>query len=391
MTILYLGQGLDNESQNAAGSKLIQYLNDDEFNSFFAISAFASAAGIKGLSSHINNAKKKFDNISIIVGIDQNGTSKEALEEIAELDINGFIYYQLEAPIFHPKIYLFEGSTRTVLIIGSSNLTSKGLFNNVEGSLLIEFKSGDKEGEGLIKKLKEYNSRLFDLTDPNLFKITPEIISSFIEEGVVARETTRIKYQGKRRANSSSSLTIPPRETTTIPNEFRTIRRSKGTAKTNLVQTSSQGDESIYERGQLVWIRIHLPSSSVQAVGSGTNPTGGLRLVQDGFVTGGHVIDQTTYFRNNIFGNLSWIVIGNNPLVEGTRANFFISVKGEDWGLFELDIRHKPSGEAGQHNYTTSISWGYLGRRVSEANLTNARLELYAPSNQNDPFILEII
>ena len=38
----------------------------------------------------------------------------------------------------------------------------------------------------------------------------------------------------------------------------------------------------------------------------GTAPTGGLRLTQAGWKVRGAVIDQTTYFRENVFSGSSW-------------------------------------------------------------------------------------
>jgi len=122
------------------------FLGQKKFNSFTGISAFASESGIYGLSGHLNSAKKNFKNLNLIIGVDLEGTSKEALEEILALNINSYIFYQLEPPVFHPKIYLFEGDKEVKLILGSSNLTRGGLFTNVESSMLIEFDSKDKEG-----------------------------------------------------------------------------------------------------------------------------------------------------------------------------------------------------------------------------------------------------
>jgi len=82
MKTTFLGQGFESSSVDAIGKYLIQFLNRQDFHSFIGISAFASEAGIFGLSGHIQTAKAVFKNLSLIVGIDQEGTSKEALEEI---------------------------------------------------------------------------------------------------------------------------------------------------------------------------------------------------------------------------------------------------------------------------------------------------------------------
>jgi HKD family nuclease len=182
MTIKFLGQGFETTSPSAIGNYLINYLNQTNFHSFTGISAFASEAGIFGLAGHILNARQNFqapNKITLVVGIDQQGSSKEALEELKNLHVASYIFYQSEAPIFHPKIYLFEGDQQTKLIVGSSNLTGTGLFVNVEGSLLIEFDNNDFEGTLLLNELKTYYQTLFDSTDPNLFPISDAVIADF--------------------------------------------------------------------------------------------------------------------------------------------------------------------------------------------------------------------
>jgi len=116
MKTTFLGQGFESSSVDAIGNHLVKYLNRQDFHSFTGISAFASEAGIFGLSGYIETAKQFYINLSLIVGIDQEGTSKEALEEILNLKINSYIFYQNEAPIFHPKIYLFEGDQEIKLV-----------------------------------------------------------------------------------------------------------------------------------------------------------------------------------------------------------------------------------------------------------------------------------
>ena len=145
----FLGQGYNASTDKAVGTLLTQYLTEKHFNKFTCMSAFASEAALLGLASSIQVAKNNFEELSIIVGVDQNGTSKKALLALCELEANSFVFYQKEAPIFHPKIYLFEGKENR-LIIGSSNLTAQGLFGNIESSLLVEFSDNDEEGLALL-------------------------------------------------------------------------------------------------------------------------------------------------------------------------------------------------------------------------------------------------
>ncbi|WP_276976824.1 hypothetical protein, partial [Flavobacterium filum] len=81
MNITLLGQGFEATSKNSVGNILIKFFADKDFHTFTGMSAFASQAGIRGLSKHIKAAKKHLNIITIVIGVDQKGTSKEALEE----------------------------------------------------------------------------------------------------------------------------------------------------------------------------------------------------------------------------------------------------------------------------------------------------------------------
>jgi HKD family nuclease len=388
MIINILGQGYEASSENSVGNYLIKFLKEYKFNSFTAISAFASESGINGIGKHINSARTHLKNINIILGIDKQGTSKEALEALLKLKINSYIYHQRTNPIFHPKIYLFEGDDNSELIIGSSNMTSQGLFSNVEASILVSLNKSQTEDVKLIQQLKSYFKGIFDFTDPNLQKLTTKLIKQVIEKKLVISEEERMNIYDKSEEREKKATEIflskifPKKAVAKIPAEFRSKRKPKE------LQPISESVllENKYELGKLVWTRKSLPSSSVQASGEGTNPTGGLRLVQDKFIVNDEKIDQTTYFRNDLFRKYKWTEKRKFPFVEVAKIPFEITIKGKNIGKHNLEVRHKPTGEAGQHNYTTSISWGELGEIIQNANLTGSRLDLYEPKGNSKTF-----
>lgn len=142
------------------------------------------------------------------------------------------------------------------------------------------------------------------------------------------------------------------------------------------------------EAGAVVW-RKRLVASDVQSQTG--NATGGVRLTQAGYtIPGEGRIDQTTYFRNSIFADLTWSVGRRRPYREDAWGTFRIRVRGEDWGLHRLRVSHKPSGEAGQHNYTTILHWGDLGARIRDARLTGAVLVLHQPLQEGEPHLIEV-
>ena len=106
----------------------------------------------------------------------------------------------------------------------------------------------------------------------------------------------------------------------------------------------------------------------------------------------GILIDQTDYFRNTVFGFGTWTVEKQSPRVETAEFQFNISLAGRSYGVHRLTVSHKPTGEAGQHNYTTGIRWGDLNDTVrSGVDVTNMTLSLYAPNPiSSGVFVLDI-
>ncbi|MBK8371992.1 MAG: phospholipase D family protein [Saprospiraceae bacterium] len=399
MTTTFLGQGFESTSVDAIGNYLIKYLNRKDFHSFTGITAFASEAGIFGLSGHIQTAKTFFENLNLIVGIDQAGTSKEALEEILNLNINSYIFYQNEAPIFHPKIYLFEGDVEIKLIVGSSNLTGKGLFSNVESSLLIEFDITDTEGIALLTNLKSYFNTLFDFSDNNLFKISQAVINDFNSRGIVPDESERKRIYNVKRSSAVPTTTtpntntfpVPSRNTARIPAVF--LKKSLGAIGVSAIQQPStiitpqpvqsavivQPIATPPQPRLLVWQKLSLSRSDAQIVPAGTNGTGNLKLSQARFRLNGLLINHNTYFRNQVFQNLNWAKTKpTSATYEETICNFDITILGTSYGIQPIKLSYDPIRISNQANTPSWLHWGNtIMTLLQQTNVTGRTLNLY--------------
>lgn len=215
--------------------------------------------------------------------------------------------------------------------------------------------------------------------------LTSSLIEDLVKLEKVPKEIDRTQQHNPKRVNQDvkelAARLFPKRPTSKPPLAFiRKSARKKSRISQEIVILSETREDF---EGNLVWQRRKLPASSVQKSKMGTNPTGGLRLVQDDFEVEGKKIDQTTYFRNALFGVYDWTIIKQNPLVEVTKVPVKIYIFDEDFGTHLLEIRHKPSGEASQGNYTTSVSWGEMGEIVREKDLEGRRLSLYQTSEKD--------
>ncbi len=396
MKVTFLGQGFEAESKNSVGNTIIKLFKETKFSSFTGISAFASEAGVIGLSECIESGANFFDALNLIVGIDQEGTSKKALEEIYSLGINSRIFYQKESPIFHPKIYLFEGENDTALIIGSSNLTARGLFGNVESSLMVEFKNNDPEGIKLLKELKDYYKTLFDFTDPNLFKISPDIISQFVDEGIVP---TRKVWKKKHKKNTSTkkpregnNLEIPKRKTANIPSSFKgRYKSNKAVSKlineleidNNFEFENNEDNKVLWQSGSLTERDLTIPKNKK------TNKTGSML-----FKKADLDINPRYYFREKVFQNLNW-VFDEKPRTahyERAFANFKIVIFGVDYGTFSLKISHNTNSAhlEDKKQPATQLHWGEAKSLIAQDELIGKTATLYKDLTVADTFTLII-
>ena len=127
MDTIIIGQGYNIEQDCSVGKELIKQFESNRFDSFTCLVAFASYGGVSALTKYIKEGKERGMSIKVILGIDQKGTSKEALEEVLSWGVDAKVYHTDSRNIFHPKVYLFENVDIFTLIVGSNNLTVPGL------------------------------------------------------------------------------------------------------------------------------------------------------------------------------------------------------------------------------------------------------------------------
>ncbi len=203
-----IGQGYNLDADTSVAKELIEQFNSKRYDSFTCLVAFASYGGVSALTPYIMAEKERGVKVKVILGIDQKGTSKEALEEVLSWGVESKIYHTQSVNIFHPKIYLFENTDIFTLIIGSNNLTTMGLVKNIECSLLIK----DAKGEHSVHNdFYVYWKSILDGADVNLMPITQKLIDDLYAEKLIPTESERTgKYDNGRdkTANSSKHITF---------------------------------------------------------------------------------------------------------------------------------------------------------------------------------------
>jgi HKD family nuclease len=405
MKIVFLCQGLK-DCTESVGSVLLESLADPEFTKFQCLSAFASLKGVTGISDAIEKSKQHINHFSVIVGIDLDNTSKEALDALLKLDIGASIYYTTSPIVFHPKVYLFAGKGKTRLIVGSSNITQKGLFQNVEASLKVDITMPDPNGEELLKQANAYLNPFFDGEIENLQKLTPELITLLLESELISTEAEKKKAneqmkesQKKRQETTKADVLklFPPVKIQTLHKGFKIEPKVKLIPIQTPIVTVAPAKPIVLipqdrwaVKGKLLW-RKKLTPRDLQIVSEKSAPTGVISLTQAGFRVDGKLIDLKTYFKEEVFGGFIWQPDRASSKAVATKVKFMAKIAGKDFGQFELTLRHNPEWESKEGNYTTGMSWGALTKLINNPAFIGKAFSLYSPpEGQKEPFYIEI-
>ncbi|MFK7904525.1 MAG: phospholipase D-like domain-containing protein [Chitinophagales bacterium] len=188
MQIQFIGQGLDETPNSGIGYHLIESLNSNTYNKLEVIVAFVSSSGLENLKEGLFSFKEQGGKIRFFVGADLHGTSKEALEKFLEWEMPTYVTHSPNSITYHPKIYIFRGRLQSRIILGSSNLTTSGLFQNIEANLLIDFENDDKEGKTLIAQILKYYQLIFSDKHPSTKRLSQKLLDVLVEAKIVLPE-----------------------------------------------------------------------------------------------------------------------------------------------------------------------------------------------------------
>lgn len=372
--------------------------SDRPYTRIIFVSAFTALRTILRLREDMLAAADAGATVRLTVGIDLGGTSREVLEELSRWGCEVFVYHNpISRATFHPKIYLFERESDCTLFLGSNNLTDGGLYTNYEAATryVFEFPADANEYERLLRPLRSF----LKPAGPTVCRLDAALIETLSARGALPTEIEAHRSRRDRVGQPLADGLVQP------PNPFSPVAvplppllpRDIRDAFSPERPIEMPQDEAVAPiglprpEGVLVWTKVLPPTDALQ-VRLGSHHVGGVRLTQATFEKPpGHRIDQTTYFRR-LFDDYDWeSEPGGHTDQEHTFVPMRIIIRGHDHGIRNFEISHKPSGEAGQDNYTTILRWGRnFNNVIKQANLTNTVFSLYETPNSDAPFFIEI-
>jgi len=387
------------QPETQLGNEIDGLLNEDVvYPRIVFVSAFVALRTILRLRERLLAQVEAGANLRFTVGIDLGGTSREVLEELLRWDCETFVFHNtIPRATFHPKVYLFESATKATLFVGSNNLTDGGFYTNYEAAARYKFELPVDAAE--YKRLLRPLESLLDPQGVAVQRLDAGLIAALVARGelpseVEARQNRRDQARGRVRVNGGApsspfaavAVPLPP----LLPHDVRREEPAEPEKRQPEVN-GNQTAEAEPPEGTLVW-RKQLTKSDASTVGPGTHPEALVVLTQANFESQpGQPIDQTTYFRN-LFRDFHWEPEpGKHADQEHTFVRFRVFIRGQDYGVRNLEISHKPSGEAGQRNSPTSLRWGgEFNPIIRSLNLTGAVFSLYEIADNDADFLINI-
>lgn len=160
-------------------------LGDDRLSRFMLIVAYAKSGPLHRLREHLEAWKNAGKTAEAILGIDQRGTSREALELALKLFDSVYVTHA-SGITFHPKIYLFTGDHFARAFVGSNNLTVGGTEKNFESAIDIKL---DLPGDASdLANLQDAWTALLPPTCAATRLLTPNLLRDLLADQVVVSE-----------------------------------------------------------------------------------------------------------------------------------------------------------------------------------------------------------
>lgn len=394
--IRFRGQPWDTD--DTAGEFLRRAIADPAISRLTVVVAWARFRGLARLRDELGGFRDRGSS-RIIVGIDEGGATRPGLHAALRWFSAAYVFHDQSGGTFHPKIYLAEGESKALLLVGSSNATPGGLYFNHEASLEAEFDlPADTDAEALVG-VHDYVSRLLDDTEVCL-ELTEELIEQLVAD-------PRYRVSGHERRSRRTDALLPAGAEEADAEEggeaaadvqaasiFGASRHSRPAVPgLSEAARAALADLEIKEEEQPAaaappaapppaqppvppaapppppppgaappgptvvanWSKVMSRADAQQPDRTDTNPTGVLRLSQ-----AGHDIDWRTWFRRVLFGSAPWAATNDtrgNP-TETVAIPMHVTVAGIPHGVVNVRVDHAPHRDAGQANVPTILHWG---------------------------------
>ena len=175
---------------NRLGDHLLELLaRTPRFDSSCMAVAYAKASGVTILFNSLQDFVRAGSRLQIAVGIDQAGTSRQALHLLLQAGATVYVFHNPGGETFHPKFYLFQrASSEGVAIVGSNNLTRGGLFENFEFSIRLDHDLGISADAAAFDSFLASFRTITDLSSGMALRLNTRLLARLEAQGYLLDE-----------------------------------------------------------------------------------------------------------------------------------------------------------------------------------------------------------
>lgn len=375
----YIMQGFE-EKVNFC-DEIIALLADYKYKEVYILTAFINDAAVYNLEKALKSTEAK---LVFVIGIRNGVTTVQALRRLFELNVEIYTFDTARSDsIFHVKTVWGKGDDEAKIICGSANITTGGLANNIEAGIVLDLSFEEVCDRKLSEEIDGYIEKIIDDYPENVKAIIQmEEIEKLSDQGLLTDEKRKVKRTvGDSRQKDNCSTVITSR----FPLVKRKMKFPSSKGKQLEAIYRKINNITIEDRCTEVWRSKKLKKTHLGITNKNTHPKGEMSLGKGKYKE----IDQYTYFREKVFGDLKWKINKNGD--EISKANFTLIISGINYGVFELEILHKRRGMIAykQENYVTSIRWGECSRIIRNKALLDKQFVLLKSQKQGD-FVIDI-
>jgi len=319
----------------------------------------------------------------LFVGVRNGVTTAQSIRKALELGCETYMVDTgSNAGIFHPKLYYARGTTGAALLLGSANLTRRGLCVNIEASLLQTLDTtADKD---FLEELEGKLDAMIANYPENVIRANDiKQLIDLHEAGCLLDECDARPANPAGKSGNPALDNVPKMALST---KWKNMPSATPSPLTKTAAASTPPEDLVQ-----VWISKPLGRANIDLPNRpGTNPKGAMSL------TAGRMkgkIDPRHYFRNEVFQYLTWNTDKKSAYRERATVSVQVIVKSIDYGRHELKLSHDTRTHTPaykQNNYMTSLHWGVAKPYVAREGLLGRTLKLFRDTGDPARFTLEI-
>lgn len=342
----------------------------------------------------------------VLVGSNEGLTPRAAVSDLLEIAGTpraglrvGVVSFR--SGFFHPKVYHFERADGSVTAyVGSANLTSSGATSlHVEAGIILDTAQGD--APAVLDSIADAIDGWFSPARPGLYPITTDAdLDALVAADILGvpapprpPRMSQAAKAGMQQGSADHSLkplvAIPATQATLTPmpqgppDPGPTGQPSTRTTTTT-GPTATPGSSPVTPTpptptGAVKHWGKTLSVSDAQRKKQG-NQRGAITLVQGDYRG---QIDQTVYFRYDLFSQAHWTpgMANTGQPIETAMVPMHVTINGTYHGVMDFKVTNGSNREAAQNNYTAELHVEPVTPLFRQTNMSGRHLDIALDKN----------